>query len=910
MPEVSSKRRKRSQSRSSAKLNVSIKTEFPSRIFSPFRSIGYVANHVPFDIRNRGKQYLVATCCAKLNLLFVTSRTKYDITAIVSHGDHFFAANGNVISAFKRGKEDFRLNAGNTGVIKHIIIFGDFIVAATDRDHLVTWKIKSRGIRHLRTPSKCEEIHSHVGLKSNSQITVLEHPSTYLNKIILGKSDGTFEIWNIKTGKLRYRSQLFGKAVTAICQSPVVDIMGIGLQDGSIIVHQIKADQTLMRFKQEEYVTSISFRTDGHNIMASSNSKGDISLWNLQTKKINHTFYNAHNGEICRIYFLNGQPLLLSSGTDNSLQEWIFDSLDGTPRLLRSRGGHHAPPSKIRYYGADAHYLLSASKDRSLRGFSAYRDSQSQELSQGSLHSKSKSLKIQIDELKLGEIINVASCPTREKDWDNILTAHKNDTAARTWNWSRKVMGKHAFKTNDKTPVSAVALSLCGNFGFVGSAGGIVDVFNMQSGIHRKCFNHVLDGHSKGITGIVADSLTKVVITSSLDRTVKFWEFKTGTLIKTITFPAAVNLMQINQSSELIAVASDDLSLRVIDTETFKCVRELWGHQNRITDFTFSSDGRWLISASLDSTIRTWDLPTGHLIDAFKVPTICTSLDFSQNAEFLATTHIDSLGINLWTNRAQFKHVSTRHLSESEIAVIELPSISGENGIGTLEAAFETPEDKDDNPNSFQALDQLASGLLTLSLVPRSRWQSLLHLDVIKQRNKPKEPPKAPEKAPFFLPSLRDTQLGLHEKNQKVTPTKELISLNSTVMKFESKFTELLRLGAGEDDYTFFLEHLKTLSASSADFEIRSLNTNTLSEEFQWFVSSLTRQLRNKRDYELIQAWMAVFLKAHGDIIMTQCDVNTITTLEDWMLEHEKERARLSKLAGYCRGVIGFMRGQ
>ncbi len=36
-----------------------------------------------------------------------------------------------------------------------------------------------------------------------------------------------------------------------------------------------------------------------------------------------------------------------------------------------------------------------------------------------------------------------------------------------------------------EAPVSCVAISSCGNFGLVGSAGGHVDRYNMQSGLHR-----------------------------------------------------------------------------------------------------------------------------------------------------------------------------------------------------------------------------------------------------------------------------------------------------------------------------------------------------------------------------------------------------------------------------------------
>lgn len=45
------------------------------------------------------------------------------------------------------------------------------------------------------------------------------------------------------------------------------------------------------------------------------------------------------------------EPVMVSSGTDNCIKMWVFDSPDGTARLLRSREGHRAPPRAIRYYG-------------------------------------------------------------------------------------------------------------------------------------------------------------------------------------------------------------------------------------------------------------------------------------------------------------------------------------------------------------------------------------------------------------------------------------------------------------------------------------------------------------------------------------------------------------------------------
>lgn len=49
----------------------------------------------------------------------------------------------------------------------------------------------------------------------------------------------------------------------------------------------------------------------------------------------------------------------MSGAADNSLKQWLFDSADGTARLLRFRSGHSAPPSCLKFYGS-GNKLLSA----------------------------------------------------------------------------------------------------------------------------------------------------------------------------------------------------------------------------------------------------------------------------------------------------------------------------------------------------------------------------------------------------------------------------------------------------------------------------------------------------------------------------------------------------------------------
>lgn len=925
------------------------KSVYSSKIFAPFRVVGNVSNGTPFAVGTLGSTFYIVTSVGKsfqiydantLHLLFVSAKeTDSEITALAAHFHYVYVAFGNKVGIYKRGIQEHLITLNSTNVtIRHLSVFGDYLCAATDDNNVYIYKKNSSTSDKYATTFYTKFTINNL---QGGEIISLAHLATYLNKLVVVTKSNIL-LYNVKTGKLLYTSDEFPNQLTCVEPAPALDIMALGTSTGDIIIFNLRKGRKTRTIKiLQSAVSSLSFRTDGLPHLCVGTTLGDLIFYDLDRRSRIHVLKNVHKetfGGVTRASFLNGQPIVVTSGGDNTLKEYVFDpSLSQTesevvvqpPRFLRSRGGHSQPPSCIKFADSESHFILSASRDRSLWGFSLRKDAQSQELSQR-VHKKPDGGRIagNVMKEKFPEIISIAIENARLGEWENIITAHKDEKIARTWDMRSKRVGRWTFSTNDGGFVKSVAISQCGNFGLVGSSNGSISIYNMQSGILRKQYKL----HKRAVTGIALDGMNRKMVSCGLDGLVGFYDFNKSTLLGKLQLDAPVTSMVYHRSSDLFALALDDLSIVVIDVVTQRVVRKLWGHSNRITAFDFSPDGRWIVSASLDSTLRTWDLPTGGCIDGVKLDSVATDLKFSPNGDLLATTHVNGNGISIWTNRSQFKAISTRIVNEEEFSKAILPTASIEGNSSMLAGALGSDENDEDNEhelsNVYHSLEQINKNLITLSLGARNKMNTLLNLNVIKQRSRPTEPPKKPENnTPFFL-QLRGDKVGdeasqregvVYETPEEIQRgeadaqnkenAKELLQKfkPSGRVGFESKFTRLLREGHESRDYTEFLSNLIGLPPNSVDLEIRSLNSFEPYDEIVWFIESITQGLKSNKNFELYEAFMSLLLKAHGDVIhMNNKNKDISQALREWDQYH-KNNDRLDDLVKYCSAVISFV---
>lgn len=363
-----------------------------------------------------------------------------------------------------------------------------------------------------------------------ASISCVMHPATYLNKILIGYSSGLLELWNIRSRHHVYTfsplADGINAAVVSIEQSPACDVVAIGFSNGDIILLNLKLDSKLFTFQQKGAVTSLSFRTDTSAYtgispyLITGSAFGELHIWRLGSdgsdshsgsasrRGLVCSVKDAHASAVSRVHFLDGEPVCISASSDNSIKVWIFDQPEGhAPRLLRSREGHIAPPMRIRYYGTGGFGTTDASMRDAVDGYSCEivscgssgdirvintgRESQNREMSQRIILKK---LGYDRRRALLPPAIDVDFSEAREKDWGNMVTIHKNHCNAYTWRYRNRtvtefVLRQPSWKSNDlmypDDPVnhaSALTVSACGNYCVVGSKGGAIHRYNLQSG--------------------------------------------------------------------------------------------------------------------------------------------------------------------------------------------------------------------------------------------------------------------------------------------------------------------------------------------------------------------------------------------------------------------------------------------
>ena len=124
---------------------------------------------------------------------------------------------------------------------------------------------------------------------------------------------------------------------------------------------------------------------------------------------------------------------------------------------------------------------------------------------------------------------------------------------------------------------------------------------------------------------VAFDPSGRFIVTASWDGSACLWDVLSGEQVQCFTHGCAVECAAFHPKGKCIVTASSNAvddgyadpkahSVQVWDVETGKKLLVLQGHSKRIYSANFGPDGKIIVTASADETLRLWSVETGEEI--------------------------------------------------------------------------------------------------------------------------------------------------------------------------------------------------------------------------------------------------------------------------------------------------------
>jgi WD40 repeat protein len=159
----------------------------------------------------------------------------------------------------------------------------------------------------------------------------------------------------------------------------------------------------------------------------------------------------------------------------------------------------------------------------------------------------------------------------------------------------------------------------------------------------------IFKGHRDIVTAVRFSPDDSLVITGSVDSTIKIWKRATGEIVRSIRQPDGITYLDMSADGNYVMTGSYDGIARIWRISDARLMKELKGHKGTVWTVAFSSDGKWVATAGDDKAIRLWSTETGELLKILQGHTLNVwALKFSPDGTKLASCSFD-YSFKIWS---------------------------------------------------------------------------------------------------------------------------------------------------------------------------------------------------------------------------------------------------------------------
>ena len=120
-----------------------------------------------------------------------------------------------------------------------------------------------------------------------------------------------------------------------------------------------------------------------------------------------------------------------------------------------------------------------------------------------------------------------------------------------------------------------------------------------------------------------------MILSSSGDQTIRYWDTEAGEELRRYGAATNINNFAVTPDGLTVLLSHGDTNIVAREFDLWSAGQSMGGHTEKVTAIATSSDGRLAISASLDGTLRLWNLGAEIELRRFDIAPQTATMDLS-----------------------------------------------------------------------------------------------------------------------------------------------------------------------------------------------------------------------------------------------------------------------------------------